>query len=313
MIKKIYKKIYEIDKNIHITFDTEYQSEKGVKTLHLLYHLNKKIFLSLFLLFIMIVSIATYIIILNSSLTVIKAKKYEVEEQLLMLQQDISLKELELSNVGKRIIEIESLIGVENTTTSTSNVSLEARSVNLKLTSIEINQWLKEIPNGYPIEYKGVSSSFGKRKDPFSRKKRLHKGIDLRAKRNTPVYATADGVVEYARKHPSSGHGRLIIIDHNHGFKSYFAHLKKFNVKNGAFVRKGDLIAYSGNSGKSSGPHLHYEVRFLHHALNPKYFMQWSVEDFYTIFKKIKYVPWDKLATRIEEDLQMKHSYIKEI
>ena len=115
----------------------------------------------------------------------------------------------------------------------------------------------------------------------------------------TPIYATADAVVEFAGSRNTKGYGRLIILDHTYGFKTYYGHLNKIIVKNGQFVKKGELIGYSGNSGRSSGPHLHYEVRFIQRSLNPYWFIKWNIQNYDEIFAKIKKVPWKPLVDAV--------------
>jgi murein DD-endopeptidase MepM/ murein hydrolase activator NlpD len=114
---------------------------------------------------------------------------------------------------------------------------------------------------------------------------------------NTPVYATADAIVEYSGNHQKSGYGNLVILQHNYGFRTYFGHLNKVVVKSGTFVKKGDLVAYTGNSGMSSGPHLHYEVRFMSKPVNPFWFLKWDAQNYNEIFEKEKQIPWQSLIT----------------
>ena len=122
---------------------------------------------------------------------------------------------------------------------------------------------------------------------------------------DTEIFATADGVIEYAGLHNKSGYGRLVILDHNYGFKTYYGHLNKVLVKAGEYVKKGDVIALSGNSGMSNGPHLHYEVRFTQRVLNPFLFMKWDIENYSQIFEKEKNVPWQSLITAVTRDHQI--------
>jgi len=156
---------------------------------------------------------------------------------------------------------------------------------------------LQFIPNGTPIIYKGITSKYGYRIHPTLKRKEFHRGADMRAKMKTPVYATADGIVEYSGYHKKSGYGRLVILQHNYGFKTYFGHLNKVVVKSGAFIKKGTLIAYTGNSGMSSGPHLHYEVRFMSRPINPFWFIKWDAQNYNEIFEKEKKIPWQSLIT----------------
>lgn len=112
----------------------------------------------------------------------------------------------------------------------------------------------------WPLEWKGVTSEWGYRSDPITgRKDKKHSGVDLRAGIGTPVYAPAEGVVRSAGW--MKGYGRIVIIDHDNGYSTRFAHLDEYLVEIGDRVAKGEIIAKSGNSGRSTGPHLHYEIR----------------------------------------------------
>ena len=123
-------------------------------------------------------------------------------------------------------------------------------------------EMLASIPAIQPVsnkELKRLSSGFGNRMDPMLKTRRMHYGVDFSLEVGTPVYATGDGVVRYTSK-GFSGYGNQIEIDHGFGYVTKYAHLDKFNVKSGQKIKRGDLIAFSGNSGKSTAPHLHYEV-----------------------------------------------------
>jgi murein DD-endopeptidase MepM/ murein hydrolase activator NlpD len=200
-----------------------------------------------------------------------------------------------LISVSDKLSDIEELIGLS----TTDKVTLEERVDVAKITSKEISTLLQFIPSGTPIEYNGVTSKFGFRVHPTLNRKEMHRGLDMKAAMKTPVYATADGVVEWSGMHKSSGYGNLIILDHNYGFKAYFGHLNKVVVKQGDFIKKGDLIAYSGNTGMSSGPHLHYEIRFVQHPVDPYQFVHWDVKNYQDIFEKEKEVPWQSLITAV--------------
>ncbi|MCB1158343.1 MAG: LysM peptidoglycan-binding domain-containing M23 family metallopeptidase [Leptospiraceae bacterium] len=104
-----------------------------------------------------------------------------------------------------------------------------------------------------------LSSNYGKRKDPFSEKQTFHGGIDLAAKKGTAVYASAEGKVLLAQK--KGGYGKLIILSHKLGYESRYGHLSKILVKPGEKIRRGQKIGEVGSTGKSTGPHLHFEVR----------------------------------------------------
>ena len=131
---------------------------------------------------------------------------------------------------------------------------------------------LQIMPNGRPVVYDRVTSSFGHRTHPFHKKRYLHKGIDVHSRIGTPVVATADGVVTNVQ-HSAEGFGKLIKVTHPMGFTTYYGHLKLIDVNTNQVVRKGEVIGYSGNTGRSTGPHLHYEVRFGNVAYDPANFI----------------------------------------
>ncbi|PSM52781.1 hypothetical protein CRN67_01940 [Campylobacter blaseri] len=157
-------------------------------------------------------------------------------------------------------------------------------------------KFVKSIPNGVPLNFKGITDNYGIRIHPISKVEKFHQGIDLRASVGTPLYATANGVVEYSGM-TSSGYGYLVIISHNFGFETRYAHMQnKQVVRAGEFIKKGDLIGYSGNTGYSTGPHLHYEVRFLSRTLDPINFMKFN-----NIFYDERKVPWQALVKAIDD------------
>ncbi len=209
------------------------------------------------------------------------------------LEEQILNKENELVSIQSKVRDIETLIGIK------PKEGLETTErLNLAHTTIQERLlMLNMLPNGYPLTLRGVTSGFGYRQNPITpERKEFHTGIDLRAKTGTPVYATADGIVKIARTRYKLGFGKLIVLSHSLGFTTYYAHLDKILVKTGQFVKKGQKIALSGNTGYSNGPHLHYEVRYIGIALNPWPFMNWKLNNFETIFKKTKKrVKWESL------------------
>lgn len=132
-------------------------------------------------------------------------------------------------------------------------------------------QWQSHTqPSLWPVN--GIlRSSFGGRSDPFSGEGAFHTGIDLQAARGTPVHVTADGVVESAGW--SSGYGKLVVVNHGNGIDTYYAHLSQFLVVPGEEVRRGQVIALSGGTGRVTGPHIHYEVRLHGTPVNPYKYM----------------------------------------
>ena len=130
---------------------------------------------------------------------------------------------------------------------------------------------IRPIPLGYPVIAKRVSSGFGRRIDPVNGQSAIHDGLDLSAKAGTEVKATADGkVVE--RGHNST-YGWYIKLDHGNDFVTIYAHNKKILARKGTEVKRGDVIALVGNTGRSTGPHLHYEVRYKNRPVNPAKFV----------------------------------------
>ncbi len=113
-----------------------------------------------------------------------------------------------------------------------------------------------------------LSSSFGYRKDPFTGRSKRHTGVDFALKPGNPVYSTGDGVVESV-KFEFFGYGNSVLIDHGFGYKTRYAHMKSVGVVEGMKVKRGECIGESGNSGRSSGPHLHYEVLYKNNYVNP--------------------------------------------
>ncbi len=123
------------------------------------------------------------------------------------------------------------------------------------------------VPSRMPLEGARLSSGYGMRDHPVLRQRRRHHGVDLAAPTGTPVYATADGLV--GRADWFSSYGLYISIDHGADLETRYAHLSRLAVAAGERVKKGDLIGYVGSTGRSTGPHLHYEVRVDGVAVNP--------------------------------------------
>lgn len=129
---------------------------------------------------------------------------------------------------------------------------------------------LNHMPALKPVLHGVISSPFGMRRHPIYRVRRHHDGLDFSAKQGTPVYASADGVVEFARNF--GGYGKTVMIDHLYGFETRYGHLNKIVVRPGQHIKRGDKIGEVGNTGISTAPHLHWEVRCNNKPLNPKNF-----------------------------------------
>ncbi len=148
------------------------------------------------------------------------------------------------------------------------------------------SEMLAHIPAIFPLketEIKYVSSYFGYRPDPIYKISKFHSGMDFSSTMGTEVYATGDGVVFDVERN-NWGYGNMVILDHGYGYKTRYAHLKKSAVRKGQKVKRGQLIGYIGNSGKTTGVHLHYEVlkndvqvdpiNFLYQDLTPEEYNQ---------------------------------------
>jgi murein DD-endopeptidase MepM/ murein hydrolase activator NlpD len=122
-------------------------------------------------------------------------------------------------------------------------------------------------PTIRPVEDGYISSIFGYRVSPFTERKEFHKGLDIATKKGTPILATADGVVSFSGKKGLMGN--MIVIDHGFGFTTRFGHCEKLLKNKGDKVKRGDIIALVGNTGRSTGPHVHYEVQVNGVQVNP--------------------------------------------
>jgi murein DD-endopeptidase MepM/ murein hydrolase activator NlpD len=152
-----------------------------------------------------------------------------------------------------------------------------ANGISLGLThNATPSDWLRAnaAPNLWPVEGP-ITGSFGERIDPFNGEGAFHAGVDISASVGQPVIAPADGVVEFADF--MGGYGRAIVIDHGHGISTRYGHLSSFAVTTGQQVRRGDIIGYVGDSGRSTGPHLHYEVRINDTPVNPHKYLRLTI------------------------------------
>jgi murein DD-endopeptidase MepM/ murein hydrolase activator NlpD len=133
---------------------------------------------------------------------------------------------------------------------------------------------IASIPAIQPVDFhdlRRIGSLFGYRTDPFYKVTKFHEGIDFTAAVGSPIYATGDGVVSEA-EYNSGGYGNKIIINHGYSYETVYAHLSRIKVKIGQRVKRGEIIGLMGNTGKSTAPHLHYEVHKAGVPMNPIYF-----------------------------------------
>ena len=218
------------------------------------------------------------------------------------LTQELATKKAALGMLTQRIDDVEIILGLQ--TGDGDALPLEQRVDSAAISSAVRGTLFRLLPNGSPTPGIRMSSGFGTRIHPVTGKRKRHRGLDFAANTGTPIYAPADGVIEVTR--PSNkGSGNFLKLNHSLGFATTYSHMSKFNVKRGKFVRKGDLIGWSGNTGLSTGPHLHYEIRFLGRALNPRPFVEWTPENFESLFEKEKTVQWASLLEMINNVVSM--------
>jgi murein DD-endopeptidase MepM/ murein hydrolase activator NlpD len=153
---------------------------------------------------------------------------------------------------------------------SRSLSDLDARSTRIASFYVDQQALLARTPSIWPVRGY-LSSAYGRRRDPFSGGRDFHPGIDISAPRGTKVLAPADGVVVSVGRRRA--YGKAIIIDHGHDTITRYGHLQGYNVRPGQRVRRGDVIGFVGNTGRSKGPHLHYEVWVGDKTQNPIHYI----------------------------------------
>ncbi|ANV97764.1 hypothetical protein BBW65_02630 [Helicobacter enhydrae] len=217
------------------------------------------------------------------------------------LKDRINLKSNELIEVSKKVEDLEEIVNLGKNTDEVVASPVEIDSVS----AFQKQILLQVIPNGNPLQdfTKIVSSS--QRIHPLKNITGIASGVDYIVAVDTPVYATADGIVDLVRN-GNSGYGRFVKIVHSYGFSSMYAHLSKIAVKRGAFVQKGQLLGYSGNSGNSAGARLYYEIRFLGGYQNAMDYISWNGGNFESFFKNTAHIKWASLLWAIEDLSQLR-------
>ncbi|MBP1223573.1 M23 family metallopeptidase [Flavobacterium sp. 1355] len=178
-------------------------------------------------------------------------------------------------------------------------LAIQSKSLDeiLKLAKLKGNLLLA-IPAIQPVRnenLKRIASGFGYRIDPFTKVRKMHNGMDFTANTGSPVYATGDGVVARA-DNTASGFGNHVVIRHGFGYESLYAHLSKYNCRPGQHVKRGDVIGYVGSTGRSEGPHCHYEVHKDGKVVNPLNF-------YYGNISAVEYVAIAQMANLENQSL----------
>jgi murein DD-endopeptidase MepM/ murein hydrolase activator NlpD len=178
-------------------------------------------------------------------------------------------------------------------------LAIQSKSLDyiLKLAKAK-NKLLSAIPAIQPVRNENLTrmaSGFGYRTDPFTKARKMHEGMDFTAKVGTPIFAAGDAVVAQANNN-ASGYGNHVVLRHGYGYETLYAHLSKYNCKAGQRVKRGDIIGYVGTTGRSEGPHLHYEVHKDGKVVNPLNF-------YYGNISAVEYVAISKLANQENQSL----------
>ncbi len=194
-------------------------------------------------------------------------------------------KELEGFNNSEMVIATTKRLDIIKKQLAIQSKSLDE----ISLLAEEKEKLLAAIPAIQPIANENLTrmaSGYGWRSDPFTKARKMHWGMDFTAPKGTPVYASGDGKVSRADNN-SSGYGKHIRIEHGYGYMSLYGHLSQYNVKVGQKVKRGDLIGFVGSTGRSEGPHLHYEVWKDGDRINPINFYYGSLtpEEFENMLK----------------------------
>ena len=229
------------------------------------------------------VSVTKNLQILKERLNEIDENINQIEEKDLAVRSYAGMPEIDQEirklGIGGRSIEsakiFDNFAPVINKELATLELDVEklSREVNLELNSYSsIYEKVQEdirriamIPSIRPVEEGYLNSTFGYRNDPIDNVKRFHQGQDITVKTGTPIYAPADGIVK--RAYYAGGFGNHIKLQHGAGYTTLYAHLSKIKVKHGQKVKRGDIIGLTGNTGRSTAPHLHYEI---HHNGKPQ-------------------------------------------
>ncbi len=218
----------------------------------------------------------------------LKAQKDDLKNRYTHLEQVAKERDIQIASLGSLASEVSSLYGLKSDpvlVAAASSDSVEDEQVSssldrlyaLKTTALSgattagLTLGLTRNVTLWPVEGP-VTGSFGERIDPFNGEGAFHSGIDIGAIFGQPIIAPAAGTVEFADL--MGGYGRAVVIDHGRGITTRFGHLKSFAVFPGQHVQRGDVIGYVGDSGRSTGPHLHYEVRINNVPVNPHKYLR---------------------------------------
>jgi murein DD-endopeptidase MepM/ murein hydrolase activator NlpD len=229
----------------------------------------------------------------------LRTEREDLKSRYSKLEQVAQERDVQVASLGSLASEVSSLYGLKSdpllTSASPENLRTAAvtssidqfyalkttaltgaatTGISLGLTrNVTMADWVRanSAPSIWPVEGP-VTASFGERVDPFNGEGAFHSGVDISAPYGTAIIAPADGVVVFADF--LGGYGRAIVLDHGHGITTRYGHLSSFAVIPGQRVHRGDTIGYVGLTGRSTGPHLHYEVRINDTPVNPRPYLR---------------------------------------
>jgi murein DD-endopeptidase MepM/ murein hydrolase activator NlpD len=229
----------------------------------------------------------------------LRTEKDQLKQQYSQLEKVNKERDIQVASLGSLASEVSTLYGLKSDPILTAEPSdkIREKQVNLSFdqfyalkttalsgaatTGISLGltrnvttaDWVRanSIPDLWPVEGP-ITGSFGERTDPFNGEGAFHTGVDIGSSYGEPVVAPADGVVNFADFF--GGYGRAVILDHGHGVTTLYGHLSSFAVVVGQKVHRGETIGYVGLSGRSTGPHLHYEVRINDTPVNPHKYLR---------------------------------------
>ena len=227
----------------------------------------------------------------------LRTQKEELTNRYSRLEEVAKERDIQVASLGSLASEVSSLYGLKSEPILASSDNIQNAQVNSSLdrlytlkdtalsgaatTGISLGltrnatpaDWMRanSVPNLWPVEG-AITGSFGERIDPFNGEGAFHSGVDISASYGQSVVAAADGIVMFADF--MGGYGRAVVLDHGHGISTRYGHLANFAVVPGQYIHRGDTVGYVGLSGRSTGPHLHYEVRINDTPVNPHKYLR---------------------------------------
>jgi len=203
----------------------------------------------------------------NGKLRTLKVQVELQREKLLALQEQAKASQQLLANWKGLRKKIRDSLPRRRKSALTGQQIVGELETSLASLQGDIESLIASIPSEWPIDG-WISSRYGRRHSPWTGKAEFHAGIDIANRQGTPVHASGDGLVKFAGRKASNG--KIVVLDHGQGITTHYAHLSKIHVKKGDSVQKNQKIANVGNTGKSTNPHLHYEVRINGTPVNPR-------------------------------------------